>query len=195
MDQPQLLLQDIPRRSALCFTGHRPAKLPSGAKLEALTEVLRFYIDYAIDLGYTLFFTGMADGIDYYAAAYLFERRKVWPELNIIGVQPCTDFSDMFRGYDMNPEHLRCMRENVDILIELPGSFRTDRGVFRRRNYFMADHSGAVIAVCDKNSRSGSMQTLRYAQKSGLSGVRIEPEPDRPLPLLPERWPVEHFGL
>lgn len=184
-------------RRALCFTGHRPEKLPTGRILRLLTDTLHYYIDKAIAGGYTCFYTGLADGIDYYAAEYLFTQRKVHPEIRIVGVQPCEDYEAFFLRRQYSTARLAYMLHTVDKVIVLPGTYR-DPQVFLRRNRYMVDHSRAVIAVCG-DGRSGSIQTLSYARRSGLAGwqLMVEQDPDDPVCLLrtPETWPVREFGF
>ncbi len=182
-----------PWANSLCFTGHRPEKLPTGAALDALLQTLYFYIDNAVKLGFTYFYTGLADGIDYYAAAYLFRLRKQNPAISIVGIQPCSDYRLFFQcsGYDLH--HLDEMLEKVNKLVILPGT-RFQKGIFLKRNCFMVDHCSGIIAVC-ADGRSGSMQTYRYAIKNGLAYCRIAPTaPGPPFPK-PDAWQIEQYGM
>lgn len=183
------ILREVPRERILFFTGHRPEKLPEGEKLTHLLTLLHLYIDIAVKQGYTHFLTGLADGIDYYAAEYLFRLRKKNPAIKVIGVQPCQDYHAFFqlRGYSI--PRLQFMLANADYVVTLTGSYRNS-AVFLRRNCYMADHSKAVIAVCRKE-RSGSMQAFRYAAGQGLFYCRICLE----LEHLPVGWEVERSGF
>lgn len=189
------LLQGVPRERVLCFTGHRPEKLPKGQALQMLTDTLHHYIDLAIEKGFTHFMTGLADGVDYLAAEYLFRLRENNPQICVMGVQPCEDYKEFFgtRGYSM--PRLEYMLRNVNGLIILPGSYRS-RKAFQIRNYYMVDRSAAIIAVCG-NGRSGSMQTFRYAQRQGLGYCRILPDAEQSpyTAPTPEAWKVERFGF
>ena len=56
-----------------CFTGHRQEKLSlSEAEVKTLLEKA---IDMAIQNGFTTFITGMASGVDIWAAEIVLERR------------------------------------------------------------------------------------------------------------------------
>lgn len=187
------LLRDISRLNALCVTGHRPEKLPGGKKLECLKKTLYYYLEYAVKQGYTHFFDGLADGIDFYAAEYLFRLRETNPELCVIGVQPSEDYEAFFRkaGYDL--ERLHIMQQNVDRLVVLPQKSWM-RGAFLRRNSFMVDHCMAVLAVCSGDS-SGSLFTFRHGIKQGLAGCRISPTPPGGGLPEPSDWQVERIGF
>lgn len=182
-------LAGLSRAKSLCFTGHRPEKLPQNEMLQGLRQTLQHYILRAVLKGYTSFYTGLADGVDYLAADILFGLRLVKPQIIVIGVQPCADYEEFYyrRGYDM--QHLYAMLNQIDRHIILPGSAR-DPGIFLRRNDFMVEHSAAIIAVCD-NGRSGSMYTLNYAKRRGLAYCRIYPRPpENTIPPV-QQWPVE----
>lgn len=192
MAQMPLLNDKTPWTQTLCFTGHRPEKLPKGEELAALTRTLHYYIDRAVNLGFTHFFTGLADGVDYLAAAYLFRLREQRPDLKVIGAQPCREYRELFRDMHYNMEHLEYMLQNADSIHVLPNS-RDNRTAFLKRNCYMVEHSSGIIAVC-ADGRSGSMHTFNYAKKEGLAYCRIFPRAKAPYPS-PEEWPVELEGF
>lgn len=182
-----------PWASSLCFTGHRPEKLPTGAALDALLRTLYFHINNAVKIGFTHFYTGLADGIDYYAADYLFRLREQNPSLTVIGIQPCSDYREFFQHSGYSLQHLDEMLDGIDKLIVLPGT-RSEKGIFLKRNRYMVDHCSGIIAVCT-NGRSGSMQTYRYAVKNGLAYCHISPTvPGPPFPK-PDAWQTELYGM
>lgn len=191
----QPLSDGAPWESTLCFTGHRPEKLPQGAQLDALLKTLYYYIDHAVNLGFTHFYTGLADGIDYYAAEYLFCLRKDNPRLHVIGVQPCNDYREFFhvRGYSL--ERLDMMLNNVDVLRILDGTYH-DYHSFYRRNQYMVNRSSGIIAVFQQ-CRSGSASTLQYAREKGLAYCHIEAKLKQTAPPYPGpgEWPVEQSGF
>ena len=186
-------LQDFPWDASLCFTGHRPEKLPQGKTLEGLKNALYYRIFCSLRLGFSCFYTGMADGVDYYASDYLFRLREIRKDIRVIGIQPCTDYEAFFRRQGYSLPHLHKMQTQVDKLVILPGR-STDNGIFLRRNRVMVDHCSSIIAVCS-NGRSGSMYTLSYARNHGLSYCRLFPSPpDGAIPD-PEHWPAELHGF
>ena len=189
----QTMLASIPWERALGFTGHRPEKLPTGAKLDGLQQALYYQIRCAVDRGFTHFLTGLADGIDYYAANYLFHLRREQPEIRVIGIQPCKDYESFFCRCGYNLSHLHLMTQNVDELIVLPGSAK-DKGIFLKRDRILVDSASCIIAVC-RDGRSGSMYTLNYTRRAGIPFCRIYPEmPDGSIPP-PEKWLTEQVGF
>ena len=73
-----------------CFTGHRPEKLKRSEK--EITSALREAIADAIDAGFTTFISGMARGVDIWAAEQVIEFRKTNPGIHLIAAIPHPDF-------------------------------------------------------------------------------------------------------
>ena len=61
------------RMHRCCFTGHRPDKMTLGEK--EIKPMLEKAIDEAIEDGYVTFITGMAMGVDIWAAEIVLERK------------------------------------------------------------------------------------------------------------------------
>ena len=49
---------------------------------------------------------------------------------------------------------------------------------YKKRNYYMVEQAGHMIAVYDNahNMRSGTQQTVNYAKKKGLQIIYIHPD-------------------
>ncbi|MEE5992872.1 MAG: SLOG family protein [Oscillospiraceae bacterium] len=185
---------DTPWESSICITGHRFEKLPKDDYLQAVKDVLYYHLDYAVMAGFTHFYVGMAEGIDYISALHLFELRSKNPEIKVIGIQPCTDYEEFFKVMHYDLSHLREMQNRLDKIIVLSGTWK-DKGVFLRRNKFMVQRSSAILAVCKKSMHSGSMYTLHYARKKGLAYCWIRLDLLPKLPATPKMWTVERNGF
>ncbi len=184
----------FPWETSLCITGHRPEKLPQGVYLKYLEKVLYHYLDYAMMIGFTHFYIGLAEGIDYLSAMHLFHLRQNHPEIRVIGVQPCTDYESFFRIMHYDPAHLWQMKQQADEIIILSGSWK-QKGTFLHRNCIMVEQCSAVLAVCQCSSHSGSMYTLHYAQRLGLAYCWIQSDCVPEFPAMPEKWAVERCGF
>lgn len=176
------VLDELDTMHTVCLTGHRPARLPTGETFRRMLDMLHAEIDYALSRGYTCFFDGMAEGIDYHAGMYLVHKRKENPAIRIIGVEPCQDYEEFFLSRDYSLVRLQEMRDSFTETIRLPYHyFLPDRKkndtVFKKRNNFMLDHSGAVLAVCGAR-RTGSSYTFYEGRKRNLPSCRIAPVPD-----------------
>ena len=67
------------RMDTVCFTGHRPEKLTQSE--EQVRSALRTGIDRALRWKYTTFITGMAQGVDLWAAEEILSLREEHPEI------------------------------------------------------------------------------------------------------------------
>ena len=73
-----------------CFTGHRPEKL--FLVDEEIIKELEREIKAAIEKGYTTFISGMARGVDIWAAEIVLKLRKKNKELHLICASPYEGF-------------------------------------------------------------------------------------------------------
>ena len=150
-----------------CFTGHRPEKLRRGeAEIKA---ALRREIMRAMDEGYTAFFSGMAAGVDLWAAEIVLELQREFPELALLCALPYPGFGEG------NPEPWYSLRhwalyKSRRVKVISPAYHR---GVFQERNRFMVDRSSLLIALYN-GAPGGTRNTLEYAHKMGIA-TRIIP--------------------
>lgn len=148
----------------LCFTGHRPHKLPQGrTEQNILKSLLYRKIDEYIKMGYRYFITGCAAGIDTWAASIVTEFSRENPEVRLVCAMPFRDSVKALRG-----EWLWNMNNALETAYETDYvSEERERSCYRRRNEAMVNASSALIAVaCEKASGAG--QTIRYAYSRGL---------------------------
>ena len=68
----------------VCFSGHRPEKLPEGEGREILKSMLHLETENAIKDGARVFYTGMARGVDLYAAEMILDYRHRFPDIRLI---------------------------------------------------------------------------------------------------------------
>lgn len=150
----------------VCFTGHRESKLPQGAMRKVIVSMLYLEIQSAIADGATVFYTGMADGVDLDAAELVLEQKITHPMLRLIAVLP-------FPKKQLTDVASDCRYQRIlqaaDEVVTLCPAYR--RGCYEMRNQYMVDHSERVIAVC-REMRSGTGQTIRMAKQKGIE-VRV----------------------
>ena len=70
------------RTCTCCFTGHRPEKLQ--VPEEMVIEKLDAAIQDAIRSGYRIFISGMAKGVDIWAAELVLRYRETNPQIQLI---------------------------------------------------------------------------------------------------------------
>ncbi|MDD5981397.1 MAG: SLOG family protein [Clostridium sp.] len=150
----------IPREKTAAFTGRRLSKLPWTSdddprcvdflnRLEA--EIIRAYDD-----GKRYFISGMASGVDSYAAKLVLKLRKSHTDMSLICVFPAgiTCYSHRF------------FSRNCDIFIVLSETYCT--GCMQRRNRYMVEHSSELIACYEGGDFGGTAQTVRMAVEAGI---------------------------
>ena len=163
---------DIIRKKTLCFTGHRPEKLPgngdNSGEFRIIKSMLYKEIIAAIDDGYDTFITGMQRGIDLWAGEIVLSLAAEKP-LKIVAALPYRKFGDSFKGADKWAfGRIMSAASGTVILSE-----EYTRSCMQQRNRFMVDSSSRLIAVIG-SERSGTGQTLSYAVWQGLEIRRID---------------------
>lgn len=173
--------------ATLCITGHREKNIEPyrsehiymNMTTAAVKLMLYRFIDMAAERGYTNFISGLATGADLWAAEYILEKKKYIPSLRLIGAMPylrhAENFPSQYRKLLLNVEN------SADELVSVctdPGAFYSKtaagKNLYRDRNYFMVDHSSAVIAFLNKGSPfSGTSQTVNYACRQGRRVCRF----------------------
>ncbi|MBC8530695.1 SLOG family protein [Gehongia tenuis] len=154
-------------RTTCCFTGHRPEKLKIGeAEVRA---ALKREIEAAAAEGFTTFITGMARGVDLWAAEEVLELKSKNPALRLIAALPFPRFE---AGWSPAWQaRYRRVLKGADQRFVISPAF--SYAAFQKRNRWMVDRSGRVIAVYG-GGRGGTLNTLQYARARGVP-VRILP--------------------
>lgn len=124
-----------------CFTGHRPEKLNTSEK--EVKAALRKQIDQAFHDGFTVFITGMARGVDLWAAQIVLDLRKKNKEIKLICAIPHDGFEA--RWSPSWQELYRYVLAEADLTRVISKGYHT--GVYQVRNEWMVNHSTRVIAV------------------------------------------------
>lgn len=184
LESPENIGND--RKRTVCISGHREKSIipyqNDYAYYDITIQTVRSLLERCIDLayinGYDTFISGLAVGADLWGAEYITECRRNGRKMNLIGIMPYLHHSDNFPKnykdilYDVEKQadKLILMSPNPDIkYCYSPSNVNESRTLYRDRNYFMVDHSSAVIAFLnDKNSHSGTSQTVNYAVRKNI---------------------------
>lgn len=152
---------DIARAHCCCFTGHRPEKLLSTES--ELRAALRCEISAAIADGYTTFISGMARGVDVYAAEEVLLTSERDPSIRLICAYPypdcCEHFASVWR------ERCRAISRRADLRVDVSGEYSS--ACYQRRNEWMVERSSRLIAVYD-GSHGGTYNTIVSAMRNEL---------------------------
>lgn len=148
------------------FTGHRPNKLDySENEIKPLLETA---IDNAILDGYVTFITGMAEGVDIWAAEIVLEKKKHNTALHLICAIPHPGFENKRSEYEK--ERYMHILQGADYTTTVSDHYF--RACYQRRNEFMVDHSSLVIAVWNGLS-SGTKNTIDYAKRKNVKTINL----------------------
>lgn len=156
------------RQHRCCFTGHRPEKL--NISEEQLCVRLGLEIDRAIEDGFTTFISGMAKGVDICAAELVLKRRVSDDRLKLICALPYENFG-LHWSASWTERYVEVIR-HADLVRCICKEF--SYATYQRRNEWMVDHSGRVIAVYTGES-GGTRNTIAYAKQQHIPCVIITP--------------------
>ena len=149
------------RLRRVCFTGHRPEKLNISEK--EVKNRLRDAIQQSIKDGYTTFISGMARGVDMWAAEIVLEEREKNDNIKLICASPFEGFE---KSWSMGEkQRYNDILQNADYVKYVCPCYYTR--CFQIRNVWMVDHSAKVIAVYNGES-GGTKNTMRYAMRQGV---------------------------
>jgi len=153
------------RTHRCCFTGHRPEKIAfteSEVKDKLKEEIRLAFAD-----GINVFITGMAPGVDIWAAEVVLELKEELP-LKLIAASPHPGFENRW-SMEWQKRYAAIMAK-ADFIKEVSPQF--SRGCYQIRNEWMVDHSARVIAVWN-GSPSGTKNTIVYANRKGVPVVNL----------------------
>lgn len=144
-----------------CFTGHRPEKLQQTEKV--ICKGLEREIRKAIDSGIYVFITGMARGVDIWAAEIVLRLRNEGRNVKLICASPYEGFE---RGWSHDwQQRYNAVLGSADLVRFICPGY--SRACFQIRNEWMVDHSALVIAVFN-GQPGGTKNTIDYARQKGI---------------------------
>ena len=153
----------------LSFTGHRPEKIdgyatnPREVELrvrEALAEATKMFYRH----GYRRFMTGMADGVDLWAADEILRAVESgeMAEAEIVAVVP-------FKGHHRTthaPELYERVLAEASEVVYICEEYHHNS--YTLRNDFLVVNASALVAYCE-GTPGGTKYTMRRARREGLT--------------------------
>lgn len=149
------------RQHRCCFTGRRPEKLNMPE-----TEVIAWLeseIRRAIDDGFVTFISGMARGVDIWAAEIVLRLRDDGKPIHLICASPFEGFERSW-SEDWKRRYNSVMRQADIVKFVCKGYSRSS---FQIRNEWMVDRSARLIAFFNGQT-GGTKNTIAYANKQGI---------------------------
>lgn len=149
------------RKHRCCFTGHRPEKLE--CNIDDLMLKLEDEIDRAILMGHRTFISGMARGVDLWAAEIIIRKKRENDKIHLISAIPFPEFDTNWeRCWQQKSRHILM---EADYVKTVSPSYSTH--CFQKRNEWMVDHSALIIAAYEGRS-GGTHNTLAYATQKKI---------------------------
>jgi len=133
--------------------------MPESEVISGLQKEIR----QAVADGFQTFISGMARGVDLWAADIVLTLRDEGAAIRLICASP-------YRGFESRwsrewQERYRRVVKQADLVRFICPSYSRD--CFQRRNEWMVDHSARVIAVYN-GQPSGTRNTIEYAKRQGV---------------------------
>lgn len=160
------MTEEEKRKYRVCFTGHRPEKL--NMQENTIKKYLQSEIVSSIQNSYTTFISGMARGVDMWAAEIVIELKKKFPQVKLIAAVPFDGFESKW-SYE-NQKSYNEILSKADLIRYICPKFSYSS--YQIRNEWMVNHSSKVIAVWN-GEKSGTKNTIDYANKCGVEVVNI----------------------
>lgn len=156
------------------FTGHRPDKLPFlGENDPACVELknrLEETVRGLIADGADEFFSGMALGVDMWAAELVLKLKQEFPSITLTAVVPCPEQAERW-GEELQARYNGILARCDKIITTSP---QYEKGCMAKRNKALVELCDIIIAVFE-GSRGGTMQTVNYAKDKHKKIVMLKP--------------------
>lgn len=155
------------RQHRVCFTGHRPEKLtvPECIVKRELEKEIRLAI--ADDMA--VFISGMARGVDLWAAEIVLRLRTQGLTVKLICAIPFEGFERSWNAADKQLyEKIVTAADHVMFICP-----RYSRSCFQIRNEWMVNHSARVIAVYT-GKPGGTKNTIDYSMRRKVPVVFLD---------------------
>ncbi len=149
-----------------CFTGHRPNKL--AVSEDEARALLRTAIQEAVSDGFYTFITGMAEGVDIWAAQEVLSVRAENPSVHLICAPPYPTFGN--RRALKNRVLYESIIDRADFVHTVSPNYFPS--CYQKRNKWMVDRSSRVIALYN-GEPGGTKNTIDYAEENGVEVINI----------------------
>lgn len=162
------------KEKTCCFTGHRPVKLPWGmnesdSRCIALKEQLSSTLEGIYESGFRHFICGMAIGCDTYFADAVLNMKEKHPDVTLEAAVPCDNQSDKWNRRQR--EHYTELLSRCDLVTYVSHTYTPT--CMMRRNEYMIDSSSLLLA-CFNGKNSGTLNTILYAERSGIKTIILD---------------------
>ena len=165
------------------FTGHRPSSYSFGYDEEAtdcqrLKIAMLSQVTALIENGVTTFLTGMALGADIFGSEIVLALKKQRPDLRLIAAIPCESQADKW-SVEQRERYFDILSQCDEVVYI---SHHYTRDCMFRRNRWLIDHAGFVLAIYNGHPKGGTAYTVRYAYEKKRFVIIIDPNTAEVIP-------------
>lgn len=158
----------------ISFTGYRPEKLPFFGEDDPmcvdLKQRLSEQIEKLIDDGADEFYTGMALGVDIWAAEAVLEHKKTHPKIKLVAAVPCPEQPNKWSTADRERYH--AILGQCDKVLTISPSYTRD--CMHKRNRALVELCDVLVAVYD-GKKGGTQYTVDFAKSREKRVLVIPP--------------------
>ena len=165
------------RELTCAFTGHRPSSYRFGydeghPDCASIKILMTTQIGALIENGVRTFLSGMAAGADIWGAELVLRFKKEYPDIRLIAVIPCESQADKWSA-EPRERYINILAE-CDETVYISRHYTKD--CMFRRNRWLIDHSGFVLAVYNGSPKGGTAYTVNYARQKHRAVITINPD-------------------
>ena len=168
-------MQEKQITKSCAFTGHRPTRFSFGyneddEKCQRLNRVMEEQIEKLIAAGVTDFYTGMALGVDTWAAEIVLDLKEKYSDLKLTAVLPCET-----QANDWTVEQRKRYFDTLAVCDEVVTLHKKyTRSCMFERNRYLVDHAEYLLAVYDGGERGGTAYTVKYGKQKERKIIIID---------------------
>lgn len=171
-------ISDIVKEKTLAFTGHRPNAMhgygddnPGNIALrKAMKEQIENYI---VKEGVNTFISGMALGVDIWAARIVLILKKKYPDIKLVAAIPCKSHWRKWK----NPDDRILWKKVTDLadLVYYVSEEEYTAYCMEVRNRWMVDHADHLLAVYNGSGSGGTYNCIKYAKGKDIKIKYLDP--------------------
>lgn len=148
---------------AICFTGHRNLD----CDLEDLKSRLYDALERAIvNAGIVEFYNGGAIGWDILTAQTVLRLREEYPHIKLHMILPCSPESQSYKWTSEQKKAYFSILKQANSVEQIANQYFT--GCMKQRNARLVELSDCCFCYWNGNMKSGTVQTIRMAQKKHI---------------------------
>ena len=161
-------MSDLPILKTIAVTGHRPPRFGgyderSNDTIIAVKRSPEQVVDLLVEAGAETFISGVALGVDTWAAEAVLGWKKRHPQIRLMCAVPHENVEVKWPPASQTRFHSILKRADRVVLVS-KGDYSPEK--LLKRNEWMIDHADGLLAVWD-GSPGGTAHTVHYAESVG----------------------------